>query len=76
MIDSWIDCPHCGTNVTAILDRCTRCNGDLKHLPDGRPNPGQQNRFIKAMQVGKFVDKAVFMVVLIVFALLILRFLF
>lgn len=72
MIDSWINCPHCGTNVTAILDRCTRCNGDLKHLADGSPNPGQENRFIKALQIGNVVDKAVFIVVFILFAGLIL----
>ena len=76
MIDSWINCPHCGTNVTATLNRCTRCRGDLKTLPDGSRNPDQENRFIKAMQVGNFVDKTVFMVVLLIFVGLFVRFLF
>ena len=76
MIDSWINCPHCGTNVTATLDNCTHCGGNLKVLPDGRRNPDQENKFIRAMQVGNFVDKAVFVVILLVFLGLILRFLF
>ena len=44
--------------------------------PDGSPNPGQENEYLKAMQVGSSVDKAVFMVILIIFAGLFLRFLF
>ena len=57
MIDSWIDCPHCGTNVTATLDTCTHCGGDLKHLSDGSPNPGQINEGVKAFQVVGFFEK-------------------
>lgn len=76
MVDNWIDCPHCGRNVVSYPDECRSCGKDLRYLPDGRPNPGQQNRFIKAMQVGSFIDKAVFAVILLVFAGLILRFLF
>lgn len=76
MIDSWINCPHCGTNVTATLDSCTRCGGDLKTLPDGSKNRDQENKFIKAMQIGNIVDKAVFVIVFLVFVGLGLRFLF
>lgn len=76
MIDSWINCPHCGTNVTATFDNCTRCGGDLKTLPDGQKNTDQENKYIKAMQVGSIVDKTVFVVVFLVFVGLGLRFLF
>jgi hypothetical protein len=76
VIDSWINCPHCGTNVTATRDDCTRCGGDLKTLPDGSPNPAQTNQFVKAMQIGNVIDKAVFVVVLLIFAGLLVRFLF
>jgi len=48
----------------------------MRVLPDGRKNPGQENRYLKAMQVGSAVDKIVFMAILVVFAELALRFLF
>ena len=76
MVDNWIDCPHCGENVIAFPDECRSCGKDLRILPDGSPNPGQENKYLKAMQVGSSVDKAVFMVILIIFAGLFLRFLF
>lgn len=73
MVDNWIDCPHCGRNVISYPDSCSACGLDKRVLPDGSPNPGQENRFLKAMQVGSVVDKAVFAVILVVFAVLVLR---
>ena len=73
MVDNWIDCPHCGRNVTSYPDECRSCGKDLRFLPDGSPNPGQENKYLKAMQAGSFVDKIVFMVILIVFAGLAVR---
>jgi hypothetical protein len=76
MVDNWIDCPHCGRNVISYPDTCSACGKDKTVLPDGRPNPGQENKFLKAMQAGSFIDKAVFAVILLMFAGLVLRFLF
>lgn len=76
MVDNWIDCPHCGRNVTSFPDECRSCGKDLRFLPDGSPNPGQENPYLKAMQVGSVVDKAFFAVILIICAGLFLRFLF
>jgi hypothetical protein len=76
VVDNWIDCPHCGRNVISYPDECRSCGKDMRVLPDGRKNPGQENRYLKAMQVGSTVDKIVFMVILVVFAGLTLRFLF
>jgi hypothetical protein len=76
MVDNWIDCPHCGRNVASFPDECRSCGKDLRFLPDGSPNPAQENKFLKAMQAGSFVDKAVFAVILLMFAGLVLRFLF
>lgn len=76
MVDNWIDCPHCGRNVTSFPDECRSCGKDFRFLPDGRPNPGQQNKYLKTMQAGGIVDKAVFVVILVLFAGLLLRFLF
>ena len=73
MVDNWIDCPHCGRNVSSFPDECRSCGKDLRFLPDGSPNPGQENRFLKAMQVGRRFDKAIFAVVLVVCAVLIVR---
>jgi hypothetical protein len=73
MVDNWIDCPHCGRNVSSFPDECRSCGKDLRFLPDGSPNPGQENRFLKAMQVGRRFDKVVFAVVLVVAAGLIIR---
>ena len=76
MVDNWIDCPHCGRNVISYPDESRACGKDMRILPDGRRNPGQENKHLKAMQVGSVVDKIVFMVILVVFAGLALRFLF
>jgi len=76
VVDNWIDCPHCGRNVISYPDECRACGRDMRILPDGRRNPGQENRHLKAMQVGSVIDKIVFMVILVVFAGLALRFLF
>jgi hypothetical protein len=76
VVDNWIDCPHCGRNVISYPDECRACGKDMRILPDGRRNPGQENRHLKAMQAGSAVDKIVFMVILVVFAGLALRFLF
>lgn len=76
MVDNWIDCPHCARNVISYPDECRSCGKDMRVLPDGRKNPGQENRYLKAMQVGSAVDKIVFMAILVVFAELALRFLF
>jgi hypothetical protein len=73
MVDNWIDCPHCGRNVISYPDECSVCGRDKRILPDGRPNPGQENRFLKAMQAGSIVDKIVFAVILLVFAGMIVR---
>jgi len=51
MVDNWIDCPHCGKNVTSYPDECRHCGKDLRYLPDGSPNPGQTNAYVKAFQV-------------------------
>lgn len=76
MVDNWIDCPHCGRNVASFPDECRSCGKDLRFLPDGSPNPGQENKYLKAMQVGSVFDKALFVVILVLFAGLLLRFLF
>jgi hypothetical protein len=73
MVDNWIDCPHCGRNVISYPDRCSVCGGDKTVLPDGSPNPGQENKFLKAMQVGSVFDKGIFAVGLLLFAGLIVR---
>lgn len=75
MVDNWIDCPHCGRNVISYPDTCRSCGKDLRVLADSSPNPGQVNQHLEAMQVGSSVDKVIFMIVLIIFAGLFLRFL-
>jgi hypothetical protein len=76
MVDNWIDCPHCGCNVISYPDACSACGGDKRVLPDGSPNPGQENKFLKAMQVGSAVDKIVFVVLFLIFVSLLVRFWF
>ena len=76
MVDNWIDCPHCGKNVISFPDECRSCGRDMRFLPDGSPNLAQQNKYLKVMQVGSFVDKALFTVILAAFAGLALRYFF
>ena len=57
MVDSWIDCPHCGKNVSAYPDQCSNCGKDLRYLPDGSPNPGQTNQHVKAFQITGGLEK-------------------
>ena len=58
-MDSWINCPHCRRSVTATLDNCTNCGGNLSVSPNGEPNPDQRNPHVEAFQVGNTVDKTV-----------------
>ena len=51
MVDNWIDCPHCGKNVTSFPDECRSCGKDLRYMSDGSPNPDKTNQHVKAFQI-------------------------